>query len=36
MAGRIEEARKLALQIRNTTTLDEVSFWQWIALKFGI
>jgi hypothetical protein len=36
MAGRIEESRKLALHIRNTTTPDEVSFWQWIALKFGI
>jgi hypothetical protein len=36
MAGRIEEAKKVAFPVRSTRTSDEASFWQWMALKFGI
>jgi spermidine synthase len=36
MAGRLDEARTLALSVRQPTTADEVSFWQWMRTKFGI
>jgi spermidine synthase len=36
MAGRIEEAKEVALPVRNTATPDEASFWQWMAFKFGV
>jgi hypothetical protein len=36
MAGRIEEAKNAALPVRSATTPDEASFWQWMALEFGV
>ena len=36
MAGRVDDAKKAAVPVRRTTTPDEASFWQWMALKFGI
>jgi Flp pilus assembly protein TadD len=36
MAGHVEEAKKAAVLVRSATTPDEASFWQWMAVKFGI
>ena len=36
MAGHVEEAKKAALTVKSSRTPDEASFWQWMAVKFGI
>ncbi len=36
MAGHIEEARRVARPIWNTTTPEDAAFWQWMTSKFGI
>ena len=32
----LEDAKKAALAVKSATTPDEASFWQWMAVKFGI